>query len=233
MDGRFAAYVDAVFRHMWEDGRKMDDPEMIRAALDASGLDGTRTLQRIQDPAVKDRLLKNTEGSVARGTFGSPTFFVGEEMFFGKDRLGDVEEEIEAAKAARGGKAGGCGRVRCDAGYLPSGQRPANCLGSGWRGCNLPIPSSWRCPGEAFPSPRRSRPDCTLPWTWFSCASSARRISLSSPWAPWRMGRTPRSYSTRKLRRCWTSIRTISPRPPSASLPSSSGVGGSGRRCGR
>ena len=100
MDGRLAAYVDAVFRHMWEEGKKMDDPEIIRAALDASGLDGTRTLQRIQDPAVKDRLLKNTEGSVARGTFGSPTFFVGEEMFFGKDRLGDVEREIEAAKAA-------------------------------------------------------------------------------------------------------------------------------------
>jgi 2-hydroxychromene-2-carboxylate isomerase len=100
MDGRLAAYVDAVFRHMWEEGRKMDDPELIRVALDASGLDGTRTLQRIQDPAVKDRLLKNTEGSVARGTFGSPTFFVDEEMFFGKDRLGDVEEEIEAAKAA-------------------------------------------------------------------------------------------------------------------------------------
>jgi len=100
MDGRLAAYVDAVFRHMWEEGKKMDDPEIIRAALDASGLDGTRTLQRIQDPAVKDRLLKNTEGSVARGTFGSPTFFVGEEMFFGKDRLGDVEQEIEAARAA-------------------------------------------------------------------------------------------------------------------------------------
>ena len=100
MDGRLAAYVDAVFRHMWEEGKKMDDPEIIRAALDASGLDGTRTLQRIQEPAVKDRLLKNTEGSVARGNFGSPTFFVGEEMFFGKDRLGDVEREIEAAKAA-------------------------------------------------------------------------------------------------------------------------------------
>ena len=100
MDGRLAAYVDAVFRHMWEEGKKMDDPEIIRAALDASGLDGTRTLQRIQEPAVKDRLLKNTEGSVARGTFGSPTFFVGEEMFFGKDRLGEVEQEIEAAKAA-------------------------------------------------------------------------------------------------------------------------------------
>jgi 2-hydroxychromene-2-carboxylate isomerase len=100
MDGMFAAYVDSVFRHIWEEGRKMDDPEVIRAALDEAGLNGVRTLQRIQDQAVKDRLLKNTEGSVARGTFGSPTFFVGEEIFFGKDRLGDVEEAIEAAKAA-------------------------------------------------------------------------------------------------------------------------------------
>ena len=99
MDGRFAVYIDAVFRHIWEEGRKMDDPEVIRAALDEAGLDGVRTLQRIQDQAVKDRLRKNTEDSVARGTFGSPTFFVGEEIFFGKDRLGDVEEAIEAAKA--------------------------------------------------------------------------------------------------------------------------------------
>jgi len=99
MDGMFAVYVDAVFRHVWEQGRKMDDPEVIRAALDEAGLNGVGTLQPIQDQAVKDRLLKNTEGSVARGTFGSPTFFVGEEIFFGKDRLGDVEEAIETAKA--------------------------------------------------------------------------------------------------------------------------------------
>jgi len=100
MDGRLAAYVDGVFRHMWEEGRKMDDAEVIRVALDEAGLDGVRTLERIQDQAVKDLLVKTTEGSVARGTFGSPTFFVGEEIFFGKDRLGDVEEAIEAAKAA-------------------------------------------------------------------------------------------------------------------------------------
>jgi 2-hydroxychromene-2-carboxylate isomerase len=99
MDGMFAVYVDAVFCHVWEQGRKMDDPEVIRAALDEAGLNGAGTLQRIQDQAVKDRLLKNTEGSVARGTFGSPTFFVGEEIFFGKDRLGDVEEAIKTAKA--------------------------------------------------------------------------------------------------------------------------------------
>ena len=94
MDGGLAAYVDAVFRCMWEEGKKMDDPEVIRAALDQSGLDGARVLARIQDQEVKDRLLKNTEGSVARGTFGAPTFFVGDEIFFGKDRLRDVEEEI-------------------------------------------------------------------------------------------------------------------------------------------
>ena len=62
-----------------------------------------RILARIQDQDVKDKLLKNTEASVARGTFGSPTFFVGEEIFFGKDRLRDVEEEIEAVEAGGNG----------------------------------------------------------------------------------------------------------------------------------
>jgi 2-hydroxychromene-2-carboxylate isomerase len=106
MDGGFAKYVDAVFHHMWEEPKKMDDPEVIRAALDQSGLDGGRVLARIQDQEVKDRLLKNTESSVARGTFGAPTFFVGEEIFFGKDRLRDVEEEIEAVKVGGGGSRG-------------------------------------------------------------------------------------------------------------------------------
>jgi 2-hydroxychromene-2-carboxylate isomerase len=98
MDGQLAKYTDAVFRHMWEDGLKMDDPEVIRTALDAAGLDGARTLARIQEQDVKDKLLKNTEATVARGTFGAPTFFVGKEIFFGKDKLRDVEEEIEAVK---------------------------------------------------------------------------------------------------------------------------------------
>lgn len=97
-DGQLPKYADAVFRHMWEDGLKMDDPEIIRTALDAAGFDGARTLARIQEQDVKDRLLKNTQGSVARGTFGAPTIFVGKEIFFGKDKLRDVEDEIEAAK---------------------------------------------------------------------------------------------------------------------------------------
>jgi 2-hydroxychromene-2-carboxylate isomerase len=96
MDGVGKRYIDAVFHHMWEEPKKMDEPEVIRAALDASGLNGASILARMQDQAVKDTLLKNTESSVARGTFGAPTFFVGSEMFFGKDRLREVEEEIEA-----------------------------------------------------------------------------------------------------------------------------------------
>jgi 2-hydroxychromene-2-carboxylate isomerase len=94
IDGVFPRYVEAVFHHMWEEPKKMDDPEVIQTALNASGLDGARTLARIQDPAVKERLLRNTEESVAHGTFGAPTFFVGSEIFFGKDRLREVEEAI-------------------------------------------------------------------------------------------------------------------------------------------
>ena len=93
-EGVFDRYVDAVFGHMWAEPKKMDHPAVARAALDESGLDGARLIAMTQEPAVKDRLLANTQKSVDRGAFGSPTFFVGEEIFFGKDRLRDVEEEI-------------------------------------------------------------------------------------------------------------------------------------------
>ena len=96
MDGVLPRYVDEVFRHMWAEPKKMDDPEVIRAALDESGLDGARFLARTQETAVKERLLQNTQAPVERGTFGSPTFFVGNDIFFGKDRLRDVEEAILA-----------------------------------------------------------------------------------------------------------------------------------------
>lgn len=86
------AYLDAVQAAMWEQGEKMDDPEVVRRVLDAAGLDGAALLAATQDPAVKAELVANTEAAVARGVFGAPTFFVGEEMFFGKDRLGQVEE---------------------------------------------------------------------------------------------------------------------------------------------
>ena len=97
--GSLMPYVDAVFHHMWEAPKKMDDPAVIRAALEESGIDAARILARVQDQDVKDALLKNTEASVARGTFGAPTFFVGDEMYFGKDRLRDVEEAIAQRSA--------------------------------------------------------------------------------------------------------------------------------------
>jgi 2-hydroxychromene-2-carboxylate isomerase len=98
LEGVFDRYVDEVFRHMWAQPKKMDDPEVVHAVLEQSGLNAAALLARTQEPAVKDRLLKNTEASVARGAFGSPTFFVGSELFFGKDRLRDVEEELVRAK---------------------------------------------------------------------------------------------------------------------------------------
>jgi 2-hydroxychromene-2-carboxylate isomerase len=97
LDGTLARYVEVAFHHMWEEPKKMDEPDIIRAAFDASGLDGARLLERIEAPEVKARLIANTERSVARGSFGSPTFFVGDEIFFGKDRLREVEEAILAA----------------------------------------------------------------------------------------------------------------------------------------
>ncbi len=79
---------------MWADPKKMDDPSVLRAAFDESALPSARILELIQTPKVKDQLIENTRRSVERGAFGSPTFFVGDEIFFGKDRLRDVEEMI-------------------------------------------------------------------------------------------------------------------------------------------
>ena len=94
LDSVFDRYVDAVFKAMWAEPKKMDDPQVAAAALHRAGLDGARLIARTQEPEIKERLLKNTEASVARGAFGSPTFFVGDEIFFGKDKLRDVEDEI-------------------------------------------------------------------------------------------------------------------------------------------
>ena len=99
LDGVFERYVDEMFRHMWAEPKKMDDPEVVRSALEESGFNAASLLVRTQEPEVKDRLLQNTQASVARGTFGAPTFFVGDEIFFGKDRLRDVEDEIVRANA--------------------------------------------------------------------------------------------------------------------------------------
>jgi 2-hydroxychromene-2-carboxylate isomerase len=96
--GVFERYVDEMYRHMWADPKKMDDPNVLRAALEESGLESERFFELVQAPEIKDRLLENTRRSVERGAFGSPTFFVGDEIFFGKDRLRDVEELILASR---------------------------------------------------------------------------------------------------------------------------------------
>jgi len=92
--GTLGVYVDAVYRHMWEEGRKMDDPEVIETALTEAGLDGAAILAGTRDPDVKAELMENTQRAVDRGVFGSPSFFVGDELYFGKDSLRDVEEAL-------------------------------------------------------------------------------------------------------------------------------------------
>lgn len=92
--GFLPEYVDAGFLHMWVEPKKMDDPEVLMSAFAASGLDAKAIAEGTQDPDVKAALIANTEDSVGRGCFGAPTFFCDDEMFFGKDQLGDFEEEI-------------------------------------------------------------------------------------------------------------------------------------------
>jgi len=96
--GVFAPYVDAVYHHMWEAPKKMDDPEVIVAALTESGLDAAALMAGTEDPEVKQALLDNTTKAFEQGAFGSPTFVVDGEIWFGKDKLRDVEEAIAAAR---------------------------------------------------------------------------------------------------------------------------------------
>ncbi len=92
-EGLLPAYVEAMMHHMWEEPKKMDDPEIAKAALSQSGFDAERILARTQEPAIKKKLMDNTQQAVDRGAFGIPTFFVGTEIFFGKERMGQVEEQ--------------------------------------------------------------------------------------------------------------------------------------------
>ncbi len=92
----YERYIDEVYKHMWSEPKKMDEADVIQAALMESGLPAVDIATGMQDPEIKQQLIANTEASVARGTFGSPTFYVDDEIFFGKDKLGDTEAEIVA-----------------------------------------------------------------------------------------------------------------------------------------
>jgi len=98
-EGIFEPYFRAAYHHMWEAPKKMDDPRVAREAFASSNIDFDWLSGRSQQLDVKDRLRDLTQDAVDRGAFGSPTFFVGTEMFFGKDQLRDVEEAIVAARA--------------------------------------------------------------------------------------------------------------------------------------
>ena len=88
-------YVESVLGGMWEGGEKMDDPEVLLARLNHRGLDGEHLLELSTSPEVKAELVANTEAAVARGVFGIPTFFVGDEIFFGKERIAQIVELLD------------------------------------------------------------------------------------------------------------------------------------------
>jgi 2-hydroxychromene-2-carboxylate isomerase len=92
-------YLEMGLEGLWEEGLKLDDREVLARRIDSAGLDSASLLAAAQTDRVKLKLADNTAAAVARGVFGVPTFFVGDEMFFGKDRLGQVEEAIQAVAA--------------------------------------------------------------------------------------------------------------------------------------
>jgi len=89
-----APYIDAMFAAMWERGLDMAQPDVIAGVLAEAGLDVAAIVAGSQDADVKAKLMANTQAAFAQGAFGAPTLFVGSEMFFGKDRLAEVEAEI-------------------------------------------------------------------------------------------------------------------------------------------
>lgn len=93
----FMPYVETIMAAMWEQHANTGDATVLREILDAASLDGAALLAACEDPEVKAELAANTEKAAARGAFGVPTFFVGEEMFWGKERLGQVEAELTKA----------------------------------------------------------------------------------------------------------------------------------------
>lgn len=97
--GQLVRWTHTVFRAAFIEGRDVSDPNVLSDLLRQLELDPQPAFARMLSPEIKDRLRKNTEEAVSRGAFGAPTFFVGNEMFFGNDRMGFLEAAlIEAAK---------------------------------------------------------------------------------------------------------------------------------------
>ena len=92
--GQGEAYLEAGLQGLWEEGLDLADPAVLGPRLERAGLDAAALIARAQAPEIKAALALATEAAVARGVFGLPTFFVGDEMFFGKERLAQIEEEL-------------------------------------------------------------------------------------------------------------------------------------------
>jgi len=97
-EGVLPLYVETVFQAMWEKSLKMDDPEVIATTLNAAGLDADKLIAMSITPEIKARLAANTEASVNRGAFGIPTVFVNDEIYFGKDAVREIEDQIVHAQ---------------------------------------------------------------------------------------------------------------------------------------
>jgi 2-hydroxychromene-2-carboxylate isomerase len=98
-EGQLMPCLKALMASMWEEGLNLADPNVLTAALSAAGLDGAHLITRASADEVKAELVANTEAAVTRGAFGIPTFFVGDEMFFGKERLGQVAAALAKFRA--------------------------------------------------------------------------------------------------------------------------------------
>ena len=94
--GVFETYIEAVFCAMWEDQQQVGDPEVLAQVLTKAGLDAKAVLELSQTPDIKAKLGDNTQAAYDRGAFGIPTFFVGDEIYFGKDQLLAIEAELRA-----------------------------------------------------------------------------------------------------------------------------------------
>ncbi len=95
-EGVFPAFHHAVMQAYWANDQDIGDGEVLTALATRAGLDGVRLVARTEELAIKDKLKANTDEAIRRGVFGAPTFFVGDQMFWGNDRLLFVEEALVA-----------------------------------------------------------------------------------------------------------------------------------------
>jgi 2-hydroxychromene-2-carboxylate isomerase len=94
--GRLVPYADAIFRAIWVEPQNMNDPQVVGGVLAKAGFEPKAMLAEIEKQEIKDTLRANTDEAVSRGVFGAPTFFIGDKMFFGQDRLDFVEAELKS-----------------------------------------------------------------------------------------------------------------------------------------